>query len=86
MLSELFKELLERSDFETETSLAKSVFKSDDRKHRDFVHKQFAETPSSIKRLGKVFEVLVGDISVSEIVDAIEYTKKIKQSVKNDFL
>jgi hypothetical protein len=86
MLSELFKELLERSDFENQTTLANATFESKDRKHIDFLNKQFGAKSTTMERLNKIFKTLVGDVSVSEIADSIEFTKKIKKGVKSDFL
>lgn len=83
MLSELFLALLFESDFESQKTLSKVVFNSEDRKHLDFTNKQFNAKSTTMKRLNKIFETLVGDIEIDEIVDAIEYVKKIKKKSNN---
>ena len=86
MLSELLKTLLEESDFESQTTLAKSAFRSDDRKYLDFTNNQLNAKSAMMQRLNILFETLVGDITVAEIVAAMEYTKKIKKGSQNDIL
>jgi hypothetical protein len=74
ILSELFKKLLNESDY-TQKSLEELHELGE-----KFLHNNISAKSGTMKKLDKAFDALTSNIEVDEVLACIEFLKKIKNS------